>query len=184
MNDVGSMPSPGQHQESASDLLGSRGISLETLCELRAQIDQECLKYTTEDHPIGNPGLSVAALLDVALSLSRPLERAFHPGSVDLFEAQLRALIATLALLRFKEVFGLASEYYVQIRRENLANLESAILLLPQHDRMSSRQNTNLYLVGLAAQYVSTFKCLRDPLRSVAQPVLAITFAGFGLVSD
>ena len=51
------------------ELLDSKGVSLEDLCDLKALLDAECFKITTQENPVPNPDLINQKLGHIAVCL-------------------------------------------------------------------------------------------------------------------
>ena len=167
--------------------LDNRGSpSLLELLALQEAIDEECLQRSqnvtsvTQRHD-----QSSDTFVRLAVYLSKPLLQCGDPSSGIFRETQLRALVATLALLHHNEVTTLNPEPYDALRRNISARFADIV-----DTRRESQQTfagrlhraTTLYLIRLASQYFSLFKCSQPLADALPIPILGLILTGASVV--
>lgn len=157
------------------------------LYDLLSELDQECLRHATDValDSAQDSTSEVESVAELAVYLSGSLNRCGHPGRSLFQEIQLRALIASLALLRHNRVSTLSPDLYDKLRLRNLSamfqdiafHLQSSTTLA---DRI--RYAPNPYLVQLASHYVSFFRRGDSPWPLIFGPTRDIFFSALALV--
>ena len=164
------------------DFLELQAVSALHLYRLKRLLDTECLRYTTGVQPMLEDDLTNQFLANLVKRLCSPLEDYLDADSPAFTEIQLRALIATLALLHVKGASAIRFEVYDDIRNEKLGRFYSTIC--QQHkEEGHPTTNTNVYLIQLALQYFARFRCFTNQAFETTAPVLDIAFASVPLVS-
>ena len=176
---------------SLRETLASFGLPASTttrqLYDLLSELNQECLRHATDValDPAQDSTSEVESVAELAVYLSGSLNRCGHPGRSLFQEIQLRALIASLALLRHNRVNTLSPDLYDKLRLRNLSamfqdiafHLQSSTTLA---DRI--RYAPNPYLVQLASHYVSFFRRGDSPWPLIFGPTRDIFFSALALV--
>ena len=155
------------------------------LYKLIVVLDRECMQHATDDalDPAQDSISEVQSVVELALFLSGPLSQCGYPGTSIFQEAQLRALISSLALLQRKGVRTLDPDVYDKLRLKNISARFQKIafqLSLTLADRI--RYAPNVYLVQLASQYVSFVNRGDSPWPSIFGPTVDIFFSALSVV--
>ena len=157
------------------------------LYDLLIELDHECLRHATDTalHPVQDSTLEVESVVGLALFLSGPLSQCGHPGTSIFQEAQLRALISSLALLQHSGVHTLDSDVYDKLRLKNIsARFQKIAFRLQSSSTLADRIRyaPNVYLVQLASQYVSFINRGDSPWPSIFGPTVDIFYSALSLV--
>lgn len=185
--------------QDSSGILGLRKIPTpdgsytdDELRDLRITLDKECLYRSRGIEAVpGRNAIPVEDVTKLALYLSGPLVQTIHPGSTLFRELQLKALISSLALLYYNEVFQLHSDSWNKLHN-NLAKRFNDIVdqhsghtdpnADPNLDRI--RHFSSLYLIRLASMWAQQFGRSEPLLRSHISPVIQLIFAGYSIVGS
>ena len=157
------------------------------LYELLSELDQECLRHATDIalDPVQDSTSEVESVAELAVFLSGPLSQCGYPGRFLFQEIQLRALIASLALLGHNRVNTLNPSLYDRLRLKNIsARFQSIAFHLQRRSPLADkiRAAPNIYLVQLSSQYASFVKRGDSPWPSIFEPTTNIFFSALALV--
>lgn len=161
--------------------------TIRQLYKLLLVLDHECMRHATDDalDPAQDSTTEVQSVVELALFLSGPLSQCGYPGTSIFQEAQLRALISSLALLQRKGVHTLDPDVYDKLRLKNIsARFQKIAFQLQRSSTLADRIRyaTNVYLVQLASQYVSFINRGDSPWPSIFGPTVDIFFSALSLV--
>ena len=156
------------------------------LTHIQLLLDDECLRHSS------NPGSSFQSIDDtpdligqIAEYLSGPLSQVENLESSGNRIQQLRALVASLALLHHLGVKELHSGSYLRLR-QNISNRYIEITNGRGPSKATPEQNirhkTNLYLIMLVAQYFSLFRQSGPRHKAFIAPVLGLVLTGASIV--
>ena len=165
-----------QTSHTLQDLLDSNGVSLENLFDLKALLDTECFKFTTQEDPHPEPRIFRQRLADILVRLSAPLAICHDEEISTFIELQLRTLIAAFALLHFQGVTKLESLVYDKLRFQKLGALYSTVCQ-QKKDGGTPICATNVYLIQVALSYLSLFGCARNREYESTKPLIEIVFS-------
>ena len=161
--------------------------TIRQLYDLLLILDRKCLQHVTDTvlGPAQDSAFEVGTVVELALFLSGPLNQCGY-SSTSLFEQmQLRALIASLALLQHNGVHTLDSDVYDKLRLKNIsARFQKIAFQLRRTSKLADRirHAPNVYLVQLASQYVSFIHRGDSAWSSVFAPTMDILFSAISLV--
>ena len=150
-------------------------------------LDRKCLQHATDTvlEPAQDSASEVETVVELAMFLSGPLSQCGYPSTFLFQEIQLRALVASLALLQHNGVHTLDSDVYDRLRLKNIsAKFQKLAFQLNRTTKLADRIRCapNVYLVQLASQYVSFIDRGDSPWSSVFGPTLDILFSAISLV--
>ena len=163
------------------------GPTIRQLYDLLLILDRKCLQHATDTvlEPEQDSASEVGTVVELALFLSGPLNKC-GDSSTSLFEQiQLRALIASLALLQHNGVHTLDSLYYDNLRLKNIsARFQKIAFQVRRTSKLADRirHAPNAYLVQLASHYVSFMRRGDSAWSSVFGPTMDILFSAISLV--
>lgn len=175
---------------SLRETLASFGLPASTttrqLYDLYSELNQECLRQATDIalNPAQDSTSEVESVAELAVYLSGSLNRCGHPGRSLFQEIQLRALIASLALLQHNGVNILSPDLYDRLRLRNLSAMFQDIAFQQPSKTLADRVHyaPNPYLVQLASHYVSFFRRGDAPWPLIFKPTRDIFFSALALV--
>ena len=161
--------------------------TIRQIYDLRLILDRKCLQHATDTvmEPAQDSASEVETLVELAIFLSGPLNQCGYPAASLFQEIQLRALVASLALLQHNGVHTLESDVYDKLRLKNIsARFQKLAFQLDRTSELAERIRyaPNVYLVQLASQYVSFIHRGDSPWSSVFGPTLDILFSAISLV--
>lgn len=156
------------------------------LTRLQLLLDDECLRHSS------NAASSCQSIDDtpdligqIAEYLSGPLSQVENLESSGNRIQQLRALVASLALLHHLKVEELHPRSYNRLR-QNILDRYSEITNGRRPSRATPEQKirhvTNLYLIMLVAQYFSLFRRSGPRHEALIAPVLGLVLTGASIV--
>lgn len=153
------------------------------LHQLQALLDNKCLRQSNRDvsslqHAEDTPDL----IRQITEYLSGPLNQVENLESSSHRVQQLRALVASLALLHHLEVEELHPECYHRLRQNILnrfSEISSGTEATPEH---TVYHVTNSYLIKLVAQYFSLFRRSGPRHEALIAPVLGLVLTGASIV--
>lgn len=154
---------------------------------LQLELDHECLRHATGNavNPVQDSTSEVESVVGLALFLSGPLSQCGYSGTSIFQEAQLRALISSLALLQHSGVHTLDPDVYDKLRLKNIsARFQKIAFRLKSSSTLADRIRyaPNVYLVQLASQYVSFINRGDSPWPSIFGPTVDIFYSALSLV--
>ena len=161
----------------------------QNLYDLQVDIDYECLRHSKafDSDSSADSYSDVESLARLAVRLSEPLSEVNHADTEVLQSAQLRALISVLALLHYKGVQSLNATLWDRLRSTNmLAHFEAITSRRGSVSRNLNeriRHAQNVYLIQLAAQYVSFWRRDDSIWSSIVIPASKILFGVISVVS-
>ncbi len=160
--------------------------SLVELLDLQKAIDDECWRRSQDIGPVTQRhNESSDTVLRLAMYLSKSLLQCGDPTSGIFRETQLRALVATLALLHHSEVTTLNSGPYDTLRRNISARFSEIVDARKESQQTFAgrlSRTTTLYLIRLASQYFSLFERSQPLADALPIPILGLIFAGVSIV--
>ena len=161
--------------------------TIRQLYDLLSILDRKCLQHATDTvlDPAQDSASEVESVIELVLFLSGPLNQCGYPSTFLFEQIQLRALIASLALLQHNGVHTLDSDVYDKLRLKNLsARFQKIAFQVHRTSTLADRVRyaPNVYLVQLASQYVSFIHRGDSPWSSVFGPTLEILFSAISLV--
>ena len=167
-------------------LHNSGSPAYQDLVQLRETLDGECWQVSEDTaSPFRSEDYTTDLIKRIAIYLSGPLNQVEDSESSRHRIAQLRALIAALALLHHLGVKELHAEPYSTLR----SNISDRFCDIAHSRRRSqslaienNRRVTALYLVRLAAQYFSLFKRSLPKAEALVAPVLGLILTGASIV--
>lgn len=171
------------------ETLASFGLPASTttqrLYNLLSELDQECLRHATNIalDPAQDSTSEVGSVAELAVFLSGSLNQYGYPGRSLFQEIQLRALIASLALLQYNGVNTLNPDVHDRLRLKNISARFQNIVF-QRHSTLAERVRAtpNTYLIHLASQYASFIKRDDAPWPSIFGPTMNIFFSALALV--
>ena len=166
-----------QPEQILDAILADQDVTAHDLYSLKVWFDIESLKRTGKPKAPPHPRLISRALLRVVQKVSGRLDLFDDDTPLD-FEMQLRAIIATLALLHHKTANAFVARHYDELER----NLDALYGVLHEQPTSPSSAN-NLYLIQLALQYFLLFGCFRNRAQETAGSVADITYSSVAIVS-
>ncbi|KAL8796524.1 MAG: hypothetical protein Q9195_001198 [Heterodermia aff. obscurata] len=157
------------------------------LTQLQLLLDDECLRHS------GNAPSSFLSMDDtpdligqIAEYLSGPLSQVQSLDSSGNRIQQLRALVASLALLHHLGAEELHPKSYNKLRQNILDRYSEITSGRPPskaNPEQFIRHKTNLYLIMLVAQYFSLFRRSGPRHEAFIAPVLGLVLAGASIAS-
>lgn len=174
---------------SLRETLASFGLPASTttrrLYDLLSELNQECLRHATNIalDPAQDSTSEVGSVAELAVFLSGSLNQCGYPGRSLFQEIQLRALIASLALLQHNGVTTLNADVHDRLMLKNISATFSNIVF-QRHSTLAERirATPNTYLIHLASQYASFIKRGDSPWPSIFAPTMNIFFSALALV--
>lgn len=155
---------------------------------LQLLLDQESLRHWNDGPSYPRPMRSNSDLVkNIALYLSGPLFQVEGVESSECRIQQLRAFVASLALLHHMGIKELHNDPYRQLRLNILDRFtdigygrrRSTTTPAQKHLHISA-----LYLIRLAAQYFSLFQRSGNTAEALIAPVLGLALTGASIVGE
>ena len=172
-----------QRRQFSLDLTASPSIP--ELSDLQVELDHQSLQHAAgvkSEHDVtSEANLAKTA----ALKLSEPLNECTHTGRSKFQQAQLRALVASLALLHHSGVAALDRVPWDKLKGALNARFGSIAYQIRPDTKLSDRMvhTANVYLIQLASQYLSFIRRGDSVVPSIAAPAIKIFFATVAIVS-
>lgn len=164
------------------------------LYDLQVELDHQCLQLVVTTDAITNAQVGTTEDLDLARAcdqafaerLSSSLNQSGHSGRYVFQEVQLRALVASLALLHHSGVHTMKPESWDKLKANISAWFNDITFQIRGESSLAdkTRHTSNIYLVQLAWQYLSFIQRGDSKLPSVVGPAVKILFASISVVCE
>ena len=156
------------------------------LHDLQVELDHQSLQHAAglrSEHDVTSDANSAKT---AALTLSGPLNECVCSGSFEFQQFQFRALIASLALLQHSGVAALDQAPWERLKLELAARYRPIPYQNPSRTTLAEKiqHTTSVYLIQLAAQYMSFIRRGDSMITLIAGPAFKILFATLAIVSQ
>ena len=153
---------------------------------LQVELDHQSLQRAAgvkSEHDLTSDANSAKA---AALILSGPLNECGHSGRFEFQETQLRALIASLALLQHSGVVTLDQAPWEKLKEGLTAQFQRISYQISSRTALADKMldTPSIYLIQLASLYMSFIRRGESVVPLVAGPLVKILFATISIVSQ
>ena len=156
------------------------------LYALQVELDYQSLQRAADVKSEHDLTSEVNSALAAALILSGPVNECGHSGRFEFQELQLRALIASLALLQHSGVATLDQAPWGKLKDELAAQFQRISYQTSSRTALADKMlyTPSIYLIQLASLYMSFIRRGESVVPLVAGPLVKILFATISIVSQ